>query len=481
MNILFPKRQRVLHLIIVLLLNLLACKDVEPEPPKLQPFIKAPDPSVSSLNLPFVIPLEGLEKYLNKVLPKKLYTTDKQVLKNSFKLSYQIFRNGKVKLSGAKGKLRSRIPLKAQIQVDWDFCKKVNFLAGGKQFCIQHQEKGDAELVMTLHSNLDINEQWELVPTTSSDFRVDKAMLTIGPAKIRAEELVDSLLSQNKNIIDQKINLAIARSFNVKKEVEKLWSSLKEPISIPGAIPSWLIIKPVSVRMSEAKYDKGKLIYNMGVDARLKTVLGNKPPAQGQMGLPPLKHIQQNPEQFYINLPIVATYDSLSELIKKQMMGQVYWVKDKVKLELKDIETFGNGKFIVMKVLFNAQVPDKFFEMEGHVFLQGLPIYDPKRQVLTVESFSYDVNTKNVLGEVADWMLHKKFLKEMKQRLELSLAEQISKSRLTIQKAVNQIKLDKVKLKGTVSQLVPLGVYPTSHDVDVQIVARGQFSAELNL
>jgi hypothetical protein len=134
------------------------------------------------------------------------------------------------------------------------------------------------------------------------------------------------------------------------------------------------------------------------------------------------------------------------------------------------LDLYGQGEQIIAAI-------DLAGSLNAKVFLRGVPVFDPATNNLVLENVEFDVDTKNKLVKLADWLGHGKFLKAMTPYFKISINDQLLEAKKMIQQNLANNKVnDQININGTLTSFVPDKIYVTPTGVEAVLIAKGNLS-----
>ncbi|MGD4369663.1 DUF4403 family protein, partial [Xanthomonas citri pv. citri] len=119
--------------------------------------------------------------------------------------------------------------------------------------------------------------------------------------------------------------------------------------------------------------------------------------------------------------------------------------------------------------------------IKGHIFLKGIPHYDPATQKLSLKGVDYDLDTKNTIIKTAGWLLQGQFSRMMESKMVFPVGDQIVDAKKTIQHALSNFKIiDGVLAKGTLTDIMPDKVYLTPKHIYSVVFAEGKVNLRVD-
>jgi predicted RNA-binding protein len=111
---------------------------------------------------------------------------------------------------------------------------------------------------------------------------------------------------------------------------------------------------------------------------------------------------------------------------------------------------------------------------QGRVYVYGRPQYDTSTSTVSIEDLDFDLSTKNIVHNAANWMLHGSILSGVKPYLKFPLREKLLESQLMVQKTLSHAELMKnVYIVGSIDSLKVGGVRLTDNAIRATVFAKG--------
>lgn len=339
---------------------------------------------------------------------------------NNFKIG---FNNNKISLSAE---------IKGVLSASWDIIK------GSATTDINATIKFDflINLLENLKLNVKVNSFYEI---HNAEIPVG---IKIGKKNFGMKINIANYLPNNLKPILDKISQEIEskmKEISLKEPIEKFTKEIQKPIKINKQTNSWVLISPKELNISNIKTDETNIILNIGLKANTSVFL-NKKPENFDLLIPKIALNDEKEGKFIINLPIEAYFKELTEIVKKEITKKAIKAKGQ-KVNIKDIEIFGNGKFVNIKIDFSS---NGTFDTKGVLYFKGLLKWDSIKKVVYVDEFDFDINTKNILIKSADWLLHDNFIKTIQSKLIWNFENKILKAKDEINSNINKIILSDI-------------------------------------
>jgi hypothetical protein len=427
----------------------------------------------STLHVPIEVPVSEIAKLVNKVVPDSLYhVRDMEVSGGLFgiKLDLDITRNGEIETYTAYGSVFNRIPLAAR--------GRVRIPPGvWRPF--------ESSFVINATTDLTLDEEWNTRSSTNAVITWgDEPVITVAGIKVGLKGASEDALNQQLAVLTPEIDGIIEREVDLRREVDKVWNDLIDPIPIRDDPPMWLSIVPHRTFYSPPESRGDTIVVALWVGATVETIVGDRRDGGEVRELPPLERLpdslQSGTGAFTVHIPISVSYDDAQVIVARSLKGRTLDIKKNVDLELQDIRLYGSGRSVVAEVDFAATLSETSVGTQGTVFFRGTPAYDSVAQVIRVDSFDYDLNSRNALTEAAAWVLKEGFLDATRDQLKFSIGGEILVARGQLAEALRYRPIGKhIVLSGTLDHLTPGEIYLVDEGINVDIFATGQLQARI--
>jgi hypothetical protein len=241
------------------------------------------------------------------------------------------------------------------------------------------------------------------------------------------------------------------------------WDALQSPIKLTNDL--FLLINPQSVHVSPPTVPGDTVTVVVGLVANPKLVTGTAATMTAQ-SLPAIAITPAPPETgFHIALESELPFDFLSKELTKKLEGRVYPANGETVI-IEKVRLYGSGDLIVMAVSVKGTV-------KGTVYLTGMPAYDESTRILSVRNPEYTVETKQVLVQAADWLLHSRLRESLAERAAWSIGDRIDAEKDLLSRALNRNLNEHVTISGRIRDLRPVSVGITTNAIKAVLVADG--------
>ncbi len=414
--------------------------------PKDEAFRKELKKDLSSLNISIEVTEKDLSSNLNRIIPKELYkggTTTQG-------LTAVILKNGPIAVSAADNYLYLTIPITISLSYGMF---EIPTIANKLKFKLDPKVTPDWKV------------NAEVYYLGLSDLVAEN--VGVGPFSIKTRSIVEGVTQPLQRILSGLINKKLNEQFPLKTEVTKVWDSAQKPVLLDRNYSAWLKITPQDVLIYPFYAQKGLAKLTVGLNSFAELVVGPEPATRAPVPLPNLKlangagrtfRIALNTDLFYKDLLSIA----LPLLLNKELGS------DGKSIILKELDLYGNGDRLIIKVAATGS-------LDGTFFLNCRPVFNPQTSMFSVEDVDFDMQTRDLLLRSADWFLHGTIRSRIQEKLNMDLTQRLTQAREMANKALTRLKLaENIVLTGNVKTMKLSDVMVQKDKISIQVNAEGE-------
>jgi hypothetical protein len=435
-------------------------------------------PKLSSISIPISIPLSAIEDKLNQELQGTLYKDDNIEDDN---LMVTVLKKGRMTVRAEKDKLYFSVPLQvyAKGRWQWEPCK------GCPSF--SKSEATSFDMVVKAESRFGLSEDYKINTITSSNFEWGntKPYINLGPLKIGLARFVEPAMKQQMNVIAKQLDKEIQSRLNLRQLVADTWVQMQQPVKLDDNLNAWLSVAPQEVRMAPLYAHNGSLHTSMGITSYIQVTTDGKPQTQLNRNLPKLIIDNRLSNDIQIGLTATVPYTHASSLMQQQVANQTYTFDDgKSQVTVKDAAITPSGEQLVLMLDVDGKTKAGLFtkKLVGKVYLRGTPYYDATSTSIKLRDVDYDLETKDMLLNTANWLAKNKFKEMIQSQVNIPVQPQLTDVRNMLQHTLNQSGRmhEAVLLRGAVNDLVLEDIYLTPTGIKALVNARGNLTATID-
>ena len=365
-------------------LLLLGC-GVEAPRPALTPPRDTPQPPLSTLSVTLVVPEARIADLINAKSRDQIADLKDQDVKCPFgrcRLDLLAVRTGPAEVSAEDGQLAVRLPFELKVSV-----ASSGFLSSfGKA-------QGDAQGLAIAATPLSLGPDWKLHSQLNGRIELSNAHLRVGPLVTNVAEVWDQGGESLSKPIWHMLDAQISR-MEMKPQIEALWVQAFAPIAIGRNPVSWLVLRPESLALMQPSIGHGALTLSLALAARGEVLVQNEAPSNSAARLCRSRRRSLRPRTasrsrspFFFLMPH-AEQLALSSLTRDppRVAG--------MRLAFSSLRILPSAQDVVVETRFCARLAwdvTGWFGPCAHVYLRGVPAFDPITRTMRISGLHYDI------------------------------------------------------------------------------------------
>ncbi len=471
---------------IVLLITTSCAKKIYPTQPS-EGEIKKIEYRSSSIDLPLNVSISEIRNTLNNKIPRGSFYHLKNGLGGFYRSDVQLFREGNIVFNAQGSKLRFNIPIRVRVYA----AKRKKVLKFPKVY-ITKTGHANATAIIYLDVDVKLNTNYKFTTNTELSYNLQKATIEISLLGDIGEWIGDPKVKISvKSLVKEELNKAIAEKIpdlngliekelnkiNIKKEIVQVWKKAGKPMALDENI--WLESNPVKLKFNNISTKEDILTIKVGAESKLKLNYTNSPITYNPE-LPDLSIDEIKEGCFSVYLPAIINFEQAQIALNKQLSGNTYYSKKKKhKVKIDSIRLYGgkNGdaSTIVAGISFKAKVKAIFGKrFKGNLWFRMFPEYDADNRSVYLKALEITPETKDLLiDKLAPWLVDTFYMEELLESACIDLAQEIKKQKKLISEEINEIKFDRVIIKGELKDIEFHGFNITPEELSLVISANG--------
>ncbi|MFH6943821.1 DUF4403 family protein [Flavobacterium sp. FlaQc-50] len=378
---------------------------LKPEPDDASPLVYESNPSF--INLPITVKLRDIENQTNTILNGLIYE-DTNIEDDDIEM--KIWKLAPIKIQNDPAnpdkKIKTILPLKATVK----------YRIGTKKLGVELYDIREFNLngVITLSSEVALTN-WKLNTKTefkSLDWNESPTMLVFGKS-LPITYLINPAISIFKSKIEKSIDEAIEKSMDFKPNVLSALEKICTPFQMSDTYESWLRIVPIEVYATNAKLKNDQFLLDMGMKCNMETIVGKQPESKFNANKIVLKPVAKIPNQISANIAAISTYTDASKIMTKNFAGQEFGSGSK-KITVKNVAIWHKNDKMVIAL-------DVLGSINGTIYLNGFPQYNPQTKEIYFDKLDYVLDTKSKLMRTASWLAQGYILRKMEESCRYSI------------------------------------------------------------
>lgn len=412
---------------------------------------------LSRVNIPIKLDVAALEQSINRQLTGVLYEDDNFNDGDNMKL--RAVKQGDIRLQIDSQQIKYQVPLILWIQYD----------AGITRL------EANGDILLDMSTNFEVTPDWRIRTTTElADYQwTREPKLRLGITSVPVGRVLDIFLRNGRSFLTRQIDDLVAESLEPETIVRDIWTQMFQPILVSEEYNTWLVVNPERLAMTPLTARDGIASATIVVESRPFVKLGNRPADQITPPLPPLEQVVGSGEDFFLLIDAEIPFLEAERLAQDQMIGETF-ESGKRSVTVEDVEIYGSGD----KIIVNTTLSGSY---NGSVYMEGEPVYNPRRNTIEVKDLNFTLNTQNFLYKSAGWVLKSTIKRRFQESMEFLLDYNIDDMKKQLQEQLNGYSIsEEVNLNGQLENLGILNVHLTPESIMVDIGVTGTVEIKVN-
>jgi len=376
-----------------------------------------------------------------------------------FDYQYYIWR-GPVSLKVERGRLVTEFP-------DVRYRVRVRMKApnGGTRIAeCGYGENANLRMKLEAVSEVQWSDNWVVTTTTGFGRPQFREPCRLSPIDLDVTELLDEWFNQRLPSLASAIDQTFLKHVEAKKRAQIVWEKFQEPMELrPG---TWLIYRPQHPRPGPLTLNGDQSVQTtISLTFDPMIVVGPKPQLDSTP-LPSLHIGPSAPEGFHLGLPMLVSYEELTERMAREFVGQEIIPPVGSRIKITGVQAYGSGDNLISEVTVTGGV-------NGKLYLQGKPALTPDGQTLELRDFHYTIDTSNLLASFGNRLLYDTIREKILSNTKLEVGDRIAGLRSRIQRHMNRELAPDIWIEGAVTSFDPRNIYPVQGGIELQFVMDG--------
>ena len=372
----------------------------------------------SSFNLPITIDLTTLSDFLNGKINGRFLETN-VYLQDSKKerVALTLIKTSDIHISSTGKELVCTVPL--TIEATLVKSRFGNLLT-------KVVKPVTASLIVTLSSPAALDNTWRL----KTKFRlkgyrwITEPIIRIGPFKKNLTSTIDNLLNEEKQGLTAMLDREINKGVSLEKTVAKLWTDIQDPILVNRApTPVWIRFHCKDFK-GDFHLDKSKIVCLTSIKANMR-VMTDTTNLSKPSRLPVFKRMtaREWDPQSHIYIYAYTSFDEINKRLNELVTGKDITATGYVRrytISIKNINAYASTDGLAISVKTGK-------DLKGDFVLTGYPEFDGPTQTLKIRNFDFAVDTRSILVNKGNDVLHTRLRDIVAAKLNLGLDTLIRK------------------------------------------------------
>jgi hypothetical protein len=456
--------KNILGLILILSVLVLSCEKLDPEGPAQTLRDTTLIAPISTLTIPISYDVQNLEGLVNSKLEGVFFKKWLKLNSGGDSLFLELERTSRANLSWGNSALQTRFP----IRVSGNFIKKFMGMS------LKNQAPIEAEMILHLNTEVNINPNWSL-NTTTKLLRIDwikNPELKIAMVSLDIKKPIEEQLFANQETLLAELDKVLREEIKTREEVGKIWNDLQKEIVINKEDPKvYLIAKGESLSARFLNDNSGLLTLLVQMKAYAETREG-EPTTFVEQPLPVYNNKINDTDSVQIFVLAKLSFARANQLLKKELLNQKFSFSNAA-LTINNLNLYATDEGLAMEIEVKGAI-------NGHLFMIGNPAFDEETSTFWVENLEYDIQTENVLVKSADALLHDNFLSYISEKLVFNAESLIDELPNMIVNALDKGKAgEKMDLEISNMHAMPYAIVLDKKEIQVILETRAKMDIQL--
>ena len=446
-----------------------SCASIKPDAPELIEVKRVKVKKVSQIKVPIVVNLSRMIKENERNIP--LTFQDEKTKCEGVSYAY-LFNRNPIEIEGHNNELLAFLSGKYGVSVS--YCPKCHDFLNDEGNCVVPRVKVSCginepmrKIKLVTATSIHISPDYELDAKTvlkelDTPDKCEVTLFKYDATELLVTELKKALLNATV-LLDKEIEAT-----DVKKEVEKIWISIQEPIALSDF--GFFSLNPLSLSISTPVFEKENVFFSVVMSAEPSIHLSKV--ESKVVKLPPLSE-SGDVNGFSTSIDVKGAYAEINKLLKTHVAGQTIRLK-KNSIVLDSVFVLGAvEKQLAFKVCFSG-------DKKGFFYLLGTPVFNKEKQEVSFPDLTFDMHTRNILLKSAKWLFDDLITEKIRQAAKYSLLKDLKEIKQTIQKELNRNLDMKTSMSTKIDRLYIDGVYPSNECLLIEVFIDGDMKIDVH-
>ncbi len=257
--------------------------------------------------------------------------------------------------------------------------------------------------------------------------------------------------------------------YDLRPKLQQVWDQLNRIYDLYGL--GWLQINPSKIRINNLVAKNDSLNINIGLSA--KPIISFEKPNERLTTIPNITDFSYHPG-FNIFLDAILNYDSLSNIVSKQLKDKKFDLTSNKYIIIKDCTVYGiDNENLIIKVNFEGSE-------KGLFYLTGKPSYDLLAKTIELKDLDFDIRSKNMLLKTAEWLFNRRIVNELKKYSRFDLSSYISTATATANQQLNKEWMKGIQSTGRMEEIKIVNIYPLREHLVIRSNCSGSLAIRVD-
>lgn len=362
-------------------------------------------PVESSIRLPIAIDVALIAAIAEEKLPVRLLSRSDVAASPGVTADIDIRRVDRIEVMARMGRLGLRVPVVADITATWRSPTIPGLTRRGKV----HQISTHAAFTIDAELDLGVDDSWHLVTATRATLNWDEdPQVQVGPFAVPLSSLAGEQIREQFAEAMLTIDERIDRHVPLRRLIREAWRASFRTVPLGSSGDVWASFRPTGLFVGEVVPRHGKVYLDVGIRGLFRVVAGSRPEQAVATPLPG-RSLPPDIPGLALDVPVAVSFAAANRALDERAEGRVLELAlwgHPVSLEIEAIEVYPSGDRVAVALQFSADLPGRFFDLAGQIYLVGTPTVDTASAQLRLSELAFDVRTDRALVDAAAWLLH---------------------------------------------------------------------------
>ena len=415
-------------------------------------------PRESSFTIPVHYSIAELQNVINNSTKGVLYE-DNNLDDDQFQI--RITKKAPITLSVKNEELTYTVPL--------DIWVKGGVKGGFLGIDYSQYEEVNASLAFTFKTKISFDPFWNIATETKFvkyDW-IETPKFSIPVLAYPFKIIANKIITSQETSIENSIDIALEKNIETRKYLQGIWSYLQDPIQVSLAPATWLKLTPKDMAVGSLISDATNIMTTIQLKTLIETSVGARP-VNSKTVFPNYKKATiMNGSDFNVQASVNLPYAELENMASNGL--KIMFDKKKF-IIIDDVHFYGNDTKMIIDVMLSGS-------LNGRIYFKGIPVYDSLSRSVVLNNFDFDLETKNKLHKMANWLAHDKLIKKLNPHMKFEIGPYLDDTYKSINEQLNHKYLQKgILVDGALLSLQPDQFFVTKNGLVVMMNAHGKAS-----
>ena len=419
---------------------------------------------LSTLHVPVSIAMTDVERQINAQVSGLIYEDNSLDDNNRDQFMTKVWKRGTIIVNAEDSLFQFIVPLRIWAK------------AGVSVLGFTQYKETEFEIDLRFKTKFDLDSDWSVHTQTQADGYgwVRRPTVSVIGVNIPITTIVGRMIDKNLSSITKTLDQQVRRNVDLRTPVLKAWNTLREPYLLSEKYRTYLQVVPKRILITPLRFENRVIRATIGIEGFALTTTGAKPDVRPAVSLPDLTVVPKVKDDFQVGLLSEASYEEAAKLVADEFVGKSFSFSDnRYTITITSMDLYGQNESLIIKAGLKGTI-------NGDIYLKGRPYYDAHDQTISLKDLQYDLDTKNVLAQSANWLLKGTFARTLEKQLTIPVGSQIADMQKLLQEQLKNNQIAKgIVINGRIDEIRPDQVYLTPTALLTVVNARGRIEVKV--